>query len=124
MAPETDKAVKLCFKLLGWTLASDDEKCKPFSTTFTALGVVFDLTEAPAGILRISNTASRKLELSGVIDDVLESKRLSAKAASSLRSRLNFADAQIFGRYAKKALQLLGEHAACPSSDVVDGVYF
>ena len=121
MASETDKAVKLFFKLLGWTLASDDEKCKPFSTTFTALGVVFDLTEAPAGILRISNTASRKLELSGVIDDVLESKRLSAKAASSLRSRLNFADAQIFGRYAKKALQLLGEHAACPSSDVVDG---
>lgn len=102
VAEDADKAVRLFFKLLGWSLASEPEKNKLFSPVFNALGVTFDLSRANEGILEISNTPSRKEELSVAINDVIASKRLSAKAADSLRSRLNFADARIFGRFAKR----------------------
>ena len=108
-AADTVQAVKLFFKLLGWQLALEPEKCKPFSTKFQALGV-FNMDQADEGILEISSTESRKAELTARIDDILQQKSLSARDAASLRSRLLFAtEAQIFGRYAKKALKgLLG----------------
>eukprot|EP00438_Fugacium_kawagutii_P010273 Skav225670 [mRNA] locus=scaffold1924:267746:268871:- [translate_table: standard] len=73
------------------------------------------------GILEVSNTLSRKEDLSIVINRVLASQHFSVKAAASLRSRLNFADGHIFGRFAKKALRLLGEHADFSVSEVVSG---
>ena len=44
-AKETDRAVRLFFQLLGWKLALEDAKNKPFSRVFSALGVVFDLSQ-------------------------------------------------------------------------------
>lgn len=49
-AAETDKAVRIFFQLLGWRLALEPEKRKPFATKFQALGVVFDLSRASEGI--------------------------------------------------------------------------
>ena len=110
-AEETDKATRVFFELLGWQLALEPKKNKPFASKFQALGVEFDLTNAADGVLRISNTESRKEELGRAIDDVLSSGRLSFKTATSLRSRMLFAESQIFGRFAKKAINLLGKHA-------------
>ena len=59
----------------------------------------------------MSNTESRKEALGRAIDGVLSSGRLSFKTATSLRSRMLFAESQIFGRFAKKAISLLGKDA-------------
>ena len=47
------------FELLGWDFAKEGRKCVPFGISCKALGVVFNLKEALAGIAHISNTASR-----------------------------------------------------------------
>ena len=95
------------FSVLGWELSSDADKDKPFSSTFSALGVKFDLTACVEGKLRICNTDSRREELSSRIDGILESQRLSVVEATSLRSRLLFADPQVFGRMAKQSLKIV-----------------
>ena len=60
--------------------------------------------------MQVANTQERKEELTSVIDSTLAmaSGQLEAKEAESLRSRLLFAEAQIFGRCAKAAVITLG----------------
>ena len=105
---QTDRMVRLLFKSLGWQLSLDVEKDKPYSDVLQALGVEFDLRGVPAGRLLVGNTSSRKDELSERIENVLSADCLEPSVAESLRSRLLFADAQIFGRFSKMALQRIG----------------
>ena len=102
---QTDRMVRLLFDSLGWQLSADDEKDKPFSEVFQALGVEFDMREVSQGCLRVGNTSSRKDELRDRIGMVLQENSLDPRDAESLRSRLLFADAQLFGRFSKMALQ-------------------
>ena len=108
-ADATDRCVMTLFRLLGWDVAEDLEKNQPFAKTFQALGVVIDLRPLHDGHFCIGNTQSRKEELTERINLVLEVNRLSPGDALSLRSRLLFAESQIFGRTAKRALQIVGE---------------
>ena len=105
---QTDRMVRLLFKSLGWQLSTDEEKDRPFSDIFQALGVEFDMRSVPCGKLHVGNTASRKTELREKIGAVLEDDSLDPRGAESLRSRLLFADAQLFGRFSKMALQRIG----------------
>ena len=59
------------FKLLGWIFAEDGRKCKPFSSSCEALGVIFDLSESNNYICKVSNTASRIEEISTEIQKLL-----------------------------------------------------
>ena len=102
----TDMAVRHLFQSLGWSVPVD--KDKPFSQEFAALGVWFDLSETGMGRFKISNTESRRTELTERIDAVLGQDSLSVPESASLRSRLLFAEAQIFGRVAKQALASVG----------------
>jgi len=92
--------------VLGWELSWDADKDKPFSVTFAAWGVKFDLSAEPgAGRLLVCNTDSRR----GVVCAyILESRPLSIVEAMSLRSRLLFAESQIFARMAKQSLKTIG----------------
>ena len=108
-ADETHRAVQLLFRMLGWELSTDPEKNAPFASSFSALGVVIDLRGSADGFFTISNTERRKCELVERIDAVLEAQSLRPWEAKSLRSRLLFAEAQIFGRTAKLALSELGK---------------
>ena len=105
----TDQTVRLLFKVLGWEISSDPEEDLPFSQTFGALGVTFDARDLGSGCFYVGNTQSRKDELRDIIDVVLEQNFLAQKTAQSLRSRLLFAEAQIYGRTAKLALSQIGE---------------
>ena len=105
---QTDRMVRLLFKTLGWKLSEDPEKDLPFADRFHALGVEFDLTEVCNGVFTMGNTSSRKEELGVKIDSILSSDELEPVLAESLRSRLLFAEAQIYGRHAKLALQTIG----------------
>ena len=103
-----DRVVRFFFSSLGWKLSSDADKDLPFSKSFAALGVVFDLSDVHSGSFTIGNTEKRKSEIEGRIDDILARNVLSPAESMSLRSRLTFAEAQIFGRGAKLALHCIG----------------
>ena len=105
---QTDRMVRLLFKTLGWKLSEDPEKDLPFAVRFNALGVEFDLTEVCNGVFAVGNTSSRKDELGVRIDTILSNDELEPAVAESMRSRLLFAEAQIYGRHAKIALQTIG----------------
>ena len=105
---QTERMVRLLFKTLGWILSEEPDKDKPFDTVFQALGVEFDLRPVPQGHFLVGNTASRKGKLKEKLETVLAEDSLEPAVAESLRSRLLFADSQIFGRHAKLALQRIG----------------
>eukprot|EP00435_Cladocopium_sp_Y103_P003371 s675_g1.t1 len=101
--------VRLLFQSLGWELSKDEEKDKPFAAVFNALGVEFDLSHTPDGWFTVGNTEARKAELREKIQHILDCDELEPRIAESLRSRLLFADAQLFGRFSKIALHRIGE---------------
>ena len=105
---QTDRMVRLLFKTLGRRLSEDAEKDLPFATRFHALGVEFDLSEVCNGHFTVGNTSSRKEEIGTKIDSILTNNELEPAVAESMRSRLLFAEAQIYGRHAKIALQTIG----------------
>ena len=107
-AQQVDRMIRLFFQALGWQLSTDESKDHAFSSKFQALGVEFDLSTMLQGYFTVGNTSSRKAELSGRINDILGADRLTVAEATSLRSRLLFADAQVFGRFAKAALHEIG----------------
>ena len=100
--------VKFLFGSLGWELSADPDKDVGFAEMFNALGVTVDLRRTCFGEIFIGNTEKRKAELDSLIGTILADDKLPVKAAESLRSRLNFAEAQIFGRSAKVALRAIG----------------
>eukprot|EP00435_Cladocopium_sp_Y103_P003802 s2711_g1.t1 len=110
-AASADMTIRFLFKTLGWVLSEDPDKDKGFAATFSALGVEFDLTDVSNGVLRIGNTQRRKDELAKLVKGVLKSDRLTSTESESLRSRLNFAEGQVFGRSSRLALRALGEPA-------------
>ena len=74
------------------------------------LNMLNDLAEATKASDRIRNTDQRICELLGRIDEVLTANKISGKEAKSLRSRLSFASAQIYGRTTASVLKDLGKY--------------
>jgi hypothetical protein len=72
LAKSSELSAIALFKLLGWVFAEEGRKCKPFSDSCEALGVVFDLKDSGKFVRRISNTASRVEEISEEIRRLLE----------------------------------------------------
>ena len=109
LAGNTDATVSTLFKLLGWAFAESGDKCVPFSSSCEALGVSFDLSASSKGYASICNTAGRVDELCADLDNVLREGTLSSKQAQRLRGRMQFADAQLFGRTGKRCLKSLSD---------------
>jgi hypothetical protein len=72
---------------------------------------MFDLKGSRAGSILVCNTKNRVTELCGDIQEVLDSKTLSAKQAQRLRGRMQFAESQMFGRTGKRCMKVLGAFA-------------
>ena len=96
------------YALLGWETAS--EKDCGFGFVTRALGVQIDLSDCHFGLVKISNTMSRRRELEITINDILASSSVSGSALTSLRGRLLFCDNQIFGRMASLQLRVLSSY--------------
>ena len=103
-------AVNQFFKLLGWAVSAG-EKDLPFSAKFRALGVEVDLTPWKDGRVRFANTEQRANELASKISDIQEAGKLTPAEALSLRGRMQFANAQIWGRASKLCLNAVTAHA-------------
>ena len=125
-ADSAHMTVKFLFQSLGCVLSEDPEKDKGFAPIFTALGVEFDLSKTHEGVLRIGNTQKRRDELATMVQGFLDADRLTCAESESLRSRLTFAEGQVFGRSAKLALRAVGSPArtGCDCSPLSEEVLF
>ena len=91
------------FSMLGWE--TSDEKGGVFASMARALGVVFDLSDSIHLKIHVCNSESRCKELSASIQDILDKGRFRRAEMETLRGRWIFAESQVFGRLAKKALR-------------------
>eukprot|EP00435_Cladocopium_sp_Y103_P030816 s1608_g7.t1 len=66
------------------------------------------MTHVPDGRFTVGNTEARQTELREKINTILSDDELDPSTAESLRSRLLFVDAQLFGRFSKLALHRIG----------------
>ena len=98
LAKSTELSVAALFNLLGWIFAQEGRKCVPFNSTCEALGVVLDLSESSSALAKVYNTQSRVAEIKAEIERILDKGWISQVEAQKLRGRMQFADAQIFGR--------------------------
>ena len=102
--------------LLGWRLAED--KGSGWKDKFEALGVEFDLTKFQRGFVEIGNTPRRRIELMELIDFTIKEGRLTQKQCLQLKGRMQFAEAQFYGRLGKSCLRELTRHAYSGSTAV------
>lgn len=105
-AASADLTVRHLFQCLGWWVAEDKDEA--FSSKFTALGVEFDLEHVGSGKFFIGNTESRKAELKKEVDAIVAADTLPAVVSEKLRSRMLFAESQVYGRCAKLSLRAIG----------------
>ena len=96
-------------KLLGWKLSED--KTTEWDTSFEALGVLFEIDQTGSGVLRVRNTERRRKELTSSIAGFLDAGMMTQKEALQLRGRLQFAQAQFFGRLGRRCLKEITRHA-------------
>ncbi|CAE7837218.1 pol [Symbiodinium sp. CCMP2592] len=96
-------------RLLGWKLSAD--KTTEWDTSFEALGVLFELDQTGSGVLKVRNTGKRRKELTAAIKGFLDKGTMTQKEALQLRGRLQFAQAQFFGRLGRRCLTEVTKHA-------------
>ncbi|CAE7198920.1 ANKRD50 [Symbiodinium sp. CCMP2592] len=96
-------------RLPGWKLSAD--KTTEWDTSFEALGVLFELDQTGSGVLKVRNTEKRRKELTAAIKGFLDKGTMTQKEALQLRGRVQFAQAQFFGRLGRRCLTEVTKHA-------------
>ena len=109
-------AIQQFFALLGWQVSAGD-KDLPFFLNFKALGIEISLEECNRGSVIFKNTERRVRELVETLGFFLDKGRMSQQEALSLRGRMQFAKAQIWGRSARLCLAAITDHAYKVSGD-------
>ena len=111
LAVNTEQCIVSLFKLTGWAFAESGKKCHPFDCSCEALGVVINLQKSADGEACISNTRSRVDELVNVLRSLSTEKPITRVDAQRLRGRMQFAEAQLFGRVGKRCIRALSSVA-------------
>ena len=111
LANNTQSALSLMLDVFGWAFDREGPKSDSFSASVSALGVVFNLDPTSDGRLEVHNTERRLKEAVEALDVIILAGRLGKKDALSLRGRLAFCDAFIFGRLGRVSLQNITHHA-------------
>lgn len=102
-----EMTISALFRLLGWILAEEGEKCVPFCEVCDALRVSFNLTVSDKGLASVCNTQARVEELCCDLQRILEEGSPGSKQAQRLRGRMQFAEAQLFGHTGRRCLHVL-----------------
>ena len=109
--PSAQESLLRLFELLGWRVAVEEKKNRPFASSFHVLGVAVDFSGSHGGAVLIRNKEDRVTELLESVA-VAKSRGLSFAKAASLRGRFQYAESQTFGRCASAALAVLGSRTA------------
>ena len=112
----TEMCIDNFLRLLGWETSSD--KDTEFGSVAKFLGLEINLTESHLGVFSLENTEKRKTELVQNIEGILTAGRLTTKDGLSLRGRLLFAENQISGRLAGRAMSEISKHLASGCVDL------
>ena len=102
-------AALILFQVLGCAVSLDPNKTLDWAHVFSALGVTFDIERMPEAKSTISNTSKRTEKIIAELEDLMQHGRLNSKTAERLRGKLQFMDAQIFGRVGKGLLQIFSK---------------
>ena len=95
------------FELLGFKY--NDEKLDPFDKVASMLGVELDLREISKGLIKVQNKPARVTEVAECLSTILDSGVIEAHALPSYLGKLQYAEAQLWGRTGKIALTDLRE---------------
>ena len=106
-----ERAADALFDLMGVEYAKEGKKATNFSTTVSALGLVFDLADFSNGCVTIRHTERRAQELRDTLGHHLEQGTLSPKEAEVLRGRLRWYSSYLFGRGPAVAMKVLSRRA-------------
>jgi len=109
---ESGTAAEELLALLGWEIKAVDGGIPRFSSSFTALGVVFDMTSADQEELRVKDKPGRKEKISKLIGEIVEDSTPKKELLTSLRGLVGYTRAQCFGRCGAAALHVLGRMLA------------
>ena len=110
-------STKALLHLLGFDFGL--EKLKPFGVTAEMLGVLVDLTKTAEGIIQVRNKPSRIDQLKPMLDEALSTGTIVPASLPSFPGKLQYADAQLFGRAGRLALadlRKLGHLSRAPAS--------
>ena len=111
LAMNTQAALCLMLDIFGWVFDKEGPKSDDFSDSVAALGVIVELSHTSVGRLLVGNTQKRLHESIEFVRTVIRENKLTKKDALTLRGRLGYCDAFIFGRIGKVALQNITRHA-------------
>ena len=106
------------FKLLGLSYASEGDKAPPFGTSFTSLGLVFDLSNFPSGSFRLRHTDGRKSELLQSTLDLSKLNTCDSKILERLHGRLVWFGSFVFGRQLNLHLKCVNRYATKKARNV------
>ena len=121
LASNTQASLCLMLDIFGWAFDREGPKSDDFSNRVSALGVVFNLDPTSDGRLEVHNTEKRLAEAVSSLDRIIVAGQLSKKEALTIRGRLAFCDAFIFGRLGRVSLQSVTHHAySSPFSSKLD----
>ena len=118
-ASTTDVAVRAMCSLLGWDLALDEKKNKPFSEKFNQLGLVANLTELSSGTASYENKPERIAELCEIVTQVVSSGRCPKPLMAEIRGKGQYSSSHVAGRVSAGVLHELGDHQFRSNSDTL-----
>ena len=94
-------------KALGWLYADDQEKCRPFSSSFDVLGCTLDLRNLSAGSLIMSNRLGRLESIKDMVTKLRDGPD-DRHMVQIVQGHLNFASGFIMGRALQPLARSLG----------------
>jgi hypothetical protein len=107
LSNSTKQSLELMLKLLGWQIAEDDKKSMSFAEQFTALGVVFDISDMRGLGSFVSNTPKRTKLVVDELTTILQNRHINKKTAEVLVGKLQFMESHCFGRIGRSHLRCL-----------------
>ena len=116
LSSSVSTAAILMFKLLGFRVSDKPGKDKPWSELFVALGVQFDIARLPKSQSLVLNKPERVAAVSQALEDCERSKYATLKVCDSLKGKLNYMEAQIFGRAGRGKLVVFSRCASTGKS--------
>ena len=104
-AENTTQVVCGFFQLLGWRHAVTGKKAKPFSPTFAALGVEYNLAGIHSSFFTVGNKPERLARMERMVQQVAQEGHVSSATAASIHGLLNFASGFALGKALQPAAQ-------------------
>ena len=111
MEEQIEELADEVFEAMGVQYAKEGKKATRFGAVFNALGLAFDLSEFQNGVIAIKHTDERRAELKDILEDILQTQRLSPKEAEVLRGRMHWYSSYLFGRAPCEAMHQLSLRA-------------